>query len=178
MGDAVRWLVNEADYKRAVAEEVKSDKMRAFKWENVEELMNAVAEYETTPIPDGEPPSLAHFLATTSLMRDDTERGRKVAGADCVSLMTFHSAKGLEFPAVFLVGLEDDIIPHARSLEETGLEEERRLMYVAVTRSMRYLCCSMARQRRRMGKMRKSVPSRFMLEIPRDLLQPKRWDDA
>ena len=89
--------------------------------------------------------------------------------------MTFHSAKGLEFPACFLVSLEDHIIPHEKSLKETGLEEERRLMYVAITRARHHLILSMAQQRNRMGKESPSRPSRFLFEIPKDLLRMTDW---
>ena len=89
--------------------------------------------------------------------------------------MTFHGAKGLEFPACFLVGLEDHIIPHEKSLAETGLEEERRLMYVAITRARQHLALSMAKQRKRMGKEAASRPSRFLFEIPKEVLRITDW---
>src|SRR5262249_14128822 len=94
-----------------------------------------------------------------------------------VSLMTFHSAKGLEFPYCFLVGLEDHIIPHERSLKEGSLEEERRLMYVALTRAQERLILSMARQRKKMGQETLSAPSRFLLDIPKELLKVVKWDE-
>lgn len=91
-------------------------------------------------------------------------------GDDCVNLLTFHSAKGLEFPVCFLVGLEDHLIPHEKSLKETGLEEERRLMYVALTRCKERLFLTMATNRKKHGKDIKSTPSRFLFEIPHHLL--------
>jgi len=83
--------------------------------------------------------------------------------------MTFHSAKGLEFPACFLVGLEDGILPHEKSMMQTGLEEERRLFYVGITRAQKHLTLSMARTRMRMGKTSPTNPSRFLFEIPKTL---------
>ncbi len=165
--DAVHWLIETIDYRRAIEEEVKSDKMRTIKWENVQEFLNAIAQYEE----GSSSPTLTEFLSSSSL---DTTPGRfKKKGGNTVSLMTFHSSKGLEFPAVFLVGIEDDLIPHAKSLLETGLEEERRLMYVACTRAKTLLTISMARTRRRMGKKpTPSTPSRFLYEIPKELISP------
>ena len=162
--DTVHWLIEMVDYKRAIEEEVKSDKMRAMKWENVQELLNAIAQYEEST----STPTLSEFLSSTAL--DTGPEKQTKQGGNAVSLMTFHSSKGLEFPAVFLVGMEDDLIPHAKSLLETGLEEERRLMYVACTRAKNLLTLSMARTRRRMGKKPSpTTPSRFLYEIPKEL---------
>lgn len=96
-------------------------------------------------------------------------------GDDKLNLMTFHSAKGLEFPAVFLVGLEDHLIPHMKSQTKEGIEEERRLLYVAITRAMETLCLSMSRKRPHHGKMVNCNPSRFLFEIPKDILKVTSW---
>ena len=85
--------------------------------------------------------------------------------------MTFHSAKDSSSPPASSIGLEDHLIPHEKSLLETGIEEERRLLYVAMTRAKTYLTLSMAKNRPLMGKDRKSTPSRFLHEIPRELLK-------
>lgn len=167
---SLEWLITTINYKKAIHDEVKSDQMRQFKWQNVEEFVSSLSDYEkrSTEIL-GEAPSLADFISTLPLGSDQHFR-KKSDEEDKVSLMTFHSAKGLEFPACFLVGIEDQIIPHEKSLKGTGIEEERRLMYVAITRAMHYLTISMARQRKRMGKECVSHPSRFLLEIPKDLM--------
>ena len=89
--------------------------------------------------------------------------------------MTFHSAKGLEFTSCYLVGLEDHILPHEKSLMETGLEEERRLMYVAMTRAKKFLTMSMAKKRKKMGKEILTNPSRFLFEIPKELIRITSW---
>lgn len=86
--------------------------------------------------------------------------------------MTFHSAKGLEFTYCFLVGVEDHLIPHEKSLKETGIEEERRLMYVAITRAKKRLIITMSKMRKRMGQDAPGRPSRFLLEIPKELIKP------
>ncbi|MDN3506918.1 MAG: UvrD-helicase domain-containing protein [Simkaniaceae bacterium] len=166
--DAFEELVELIDYKKAIEEEVKSEKMRTFKWENVQASIEALRLYEEQT----HEPSLQDFLTTTLLDQNKFSKKEKDLIADKVNVMTFHSAKGLEFEAVFLVALEDHIIPHEKSFQ---LEEERRLMYVAITRAKKYLNLSMARQRKRYGKEEKSSPSRFLFEIPKDLLRTISW---
>jgi DNA helicase-2/ATP-dependent DNA helicase PcrA len=163
--DALKTLVDRISLKKAIEEEVKSDKMRLFKWENVEELMNAVANA---------PGDLTNFIAETLLENQNNFRNDDMK--DAVNLMTFHSAKGLEFPHCYLIGLEDHIIPHERSLKEGSIDEERRLMYVALTRAQEKLTLSMARQRPQMGQTINSQPSRFLLDIPKELLNVIKWD--
>lgn len=156
---ALRWLVDHINYRKAIHEEVKSAQMRLFKWSNVEEFIGSLAEHK----------SLKEFVQTTPL---DTNWNQKKQGLDedKVTVMTFHSAKGLEFKAAFLVAMEDHIIPHEKSLKQTGVEEERRLAYVAITRAKEFLTISMSRQRKRMGQEMPSQPSRFLFDIPRECL--------
>ena len=117
---------------------------------------------------------LQEFLGTMVL--DDQQFSHRDETRDNkVSLMTFHSAKGLEFTVCFLIGLEDQIMPHEKSLAEGGLEEERRLMYVAMTRAKKYLTLSMSRQRKRYGKDVNMTPSRFLFEIPKELIKVASW---
>jgi DNA helicase II / ATP-dependent DNA helicase PcrA len=132
--------------------------------ENLRELSNAVAEATQR----GQ--TLEEMLDQAALVSDADEYEEDVA----VSLMTLHSAKGLEFDAVFLAGLEEGLLPHSRSLDTAdGIEEERRLFYVGMTRAKRSLVLSRARYRRNYGVqgMRASKPSRFLAEIPRDLIE-------
>jgi len=166
--EAFEELIELIDYKKAIEEEVKSEKMRQFKWENVESSVEALRLYEEQT----QEPSLQDFLTTTLLDQNKFSKKEKDLIADKVNVMTFHSAKGLEFESVFLVALEDHIIPHEKSFQ---LEEERRLMYVAITRAKKHLNLSMARQRKRYGKEEKSTPSRFLFEIPKDLLRTISW---
>lgn len=170
LADAMNWLIEKVDYKKAIHDEVKSDQMQAFKWENVQEFVNSMAEFGNH--------SLHEFITTMPLENswDRKQRGKNTTD-NKVNLMTFHSAKGLEFPVCFLVGMEDHIIPHEKSLKETGIEEERRLMYVAITRAMNHLVISMARQRKRLGKDYSSRPSRFLYDIPKDLVRMVNWHD-
>jgi DNA helicase II / ATP-dependent DNA helicase PcrA len=170
---ALSSLVEAIDYKTAISDEVKSEKMQSFKWENVQECIHLLQSYEEEM---GSQASLDDFLATTLL---DSQKISRKSGPtyDHVNLLTFHSAKGLEFPICFLVGLEDHLIPHEKSLMETGLEEERRLMYVALTRCKEQLFLSMARTRKKHGKDIQSSPSRFLFEIPQELLDIVAWKE-
>ncbi len=141
--------------------------------ENLDELVNVVSRFERTPedIEAGFS-ELTAFLAHAALEAGETQGE---AWEDCVQLMTLHSAKGLEFPLVFLVGLEDGLFPSQKSLDEPGrLEEERRLAYVGITRAQRTLILSYAETRRLHGMETYNRPSRFLHELPRELLHEVR----
>jgi DNA helicase-2/ATP-dependent DNA helicase PcrA len=131
--------------------------------ENLAELLSAAADYQS----QDEAPSLAGFLDRVSLLSDVD----MAPGDQPVALMTLHSAKGLEFDSVFLVGLEEGLVPHSRSAQsQDELEEERRLCYVGMTRAMDRLALTWARTRQVFGQRRVSQPSRFLEEIPRERL--------
>ena len=141
--------------------------------ENLDELVNVASRFERTPDDiDAGLSELAAFLSHAAL---EAGEAQAAAGEDCVQLMTLHSAKGLEFPIVFLVGLEDGLFPSAKSTEEPGrLEEERRLAYVGITRARRHLILSYAESRRLHGLETYGRPSRFLREIPGELLHEVR----
>ncbi len=168
LSQTLEWLISEMDYKKAIREDVKSEKMREFKWDNVMQCVEALSLYEEKNKESG---SLQDFLSSTLLSSHDHPKSSKQEKENKVHLMTVHSSKGLEFEACFLVCLEDHIMPHEKSLKEAGLEEERRLMYVAMTRAKRYLTLSMARERKKMGKQIQTTPSRFLFEIPKEILK-------
>jgi len=137
--------------------------------ENLEELVSACRQF--TP-EDPEQPVLAQFLDRASL---DAGEGQADEFEDSVQLMTLHSAKGLEFPLVFMAGMEENLFPHTMSMEEPGrLEEERRLCYVGITRAMRTLFLTYAESRRLHGKETYNTLSRFVREIPPDLIREVR----
>lgn len=142
--------------------------------ENLEELVSAARNFENDEDDDLGP--LAAFLTHASLEAGDTQAEEH---EDCVQLMTLHSAKGLEFPLVFLVGLEEGLFPHKMSLEESGrLEEERRLAYVGVTRAMQRLIMTYAETRRLYGSETYNKVSRFVREIPPALIQEVRLSNS
>jgi len=138
--------------------------------ENLEELVSAGRGFDPADVPEGEEalPPLAAFLSHAALEAGEAQAAE---WEDCVQLMTLHSVKGLEFPLVFMCGMEDGLFPHQRSLEDgLGLEEERRLCYVGMTRAMKNLYLCHAEQRRMWGVEQMGIPSRFLREIPSDLL--------
>ncbi len=139
--------------------------------ENLEELVTAARNYERAEEDEAMTP-LAAFLSHAAL---EAGEGQADAWEDCVQLMTLHSAKGLEFPMVFLCGMEEGLFPHQRSIEEEGrLEEERRLCYVGMTRAEKQLTISYAEQRRIYGNDMYPTPSRFVSEIPGELIEEVR----
>ncbi len=139
--------------------------------ENQEEVLNAMASYlERDP-----EPSLAGFLDKVSLLDDEgpqrNDKEKKLA-QNAVTMMSLHSSKGLEFPVVFLVGMEEGFLPHKKSIYETfDIDEERRLCYVGITRAERQLVLLGAQRRRKYGKLEQRDPSRFLVEIPEDVLR-------
>lgn len=140
--------------------------------ENLEELVNAARQFETDDNAIQDMPKLAAFLAYTAL---ESGEGQADKFEDCVQLMTLHSAKGLEFPVVFLCGCEEGLFPHYMSMEDPkGLAEERRLCYVGITRAMQKLYITHAEVRRLHGKEVRHRASRFLNEIPSDLLNEAR----
>ena len=136
--------------------------------ENLQELVTAARGYEVSETEDDLPP-LSSFLAHAAL---EAGEGQAEEWEDCVQLMSLHTAKGLEFPLVFLTGLEEGLFPHQRSLEEGSgrLEEERRLCYVGMTRAMQQLWLTYAEMRRLYGSEKYTSPSRFLGEIPDELI--------
>jgi DNA helicase-2/ATP-dependent DNA helicase PcrA len=138
--------------------------------ENLQELVSAARGFE--PAPDSEMRLVDEFLAHAALEAGEAQGG---AWEDCVQMMTMHSAKGLEFPTVFITGMEDGLFPHQRSLQDPrGLEEERRLCYVGATRAMRELYLTYAEQRRLHGIDTYGLPSRFISELPGELVEEIR----
>lgn len=140
--------------------------------ENLEELINAAHQFTQEGTPDNMTP-LAAFLAYAALESSDDQAN---AFEDCVQLMTMHSAKGLEFPVVFMAGCEEEIFPHFRSMHDPkALEEERRLCYVGITRAMRKLFMTYAEVRRLYGKESYHRASRFLHEIPAEFIEEVRF---
>jgi DNA helicase-2/ATP-dependent DNA helicase PcrA len=145
--------------------------------ENLEELIGVAREYDAA----ADEPSLSGFLQEISLYSDQDALRNEDDGGQ-VTLMTLHNAKGLEFRAVFMIGMEEGIFPHARSIEENSLEEERRLCYVGMTRAQDRLVLTHAMRRNLFGRSEANLPSRFLDELPqagveRERLRPASWSD-
>ncbi|MBI1921833.1 MAG: UvrD-helicase domain-containing protein [Geobacter sp.] len=143
------------------------------KVENVEQVINSMASFEER-IPGAR---LSAFLERVSLMDEDRFSGKdkREHGQDAVTLMSLHSSKGLEFPHVFLVGMEEEILPHKKSIyEEFTVDEERRLCYVGITRARRHLVLTSCQRRKKYGRLEERQPSRFLEEIPKELLNEQQ----
>ena len=153
---------------RTAAKAGEQDRQRL---ENVQQLIDALSSFEADARPGAPEPSLAAYLEQVKLISElDVADDRLGA----VSLMTVHAAKGLEFPVVFLMGLEEGIFPHHRSLDDDdAVEEERRLCYVAITRAQRRLVLTWARERRTFADVKRNKPSRFLRELPRDAVEAR-----
>ncbi|HEX6716937.1 MAG TPA: UvrD-helicase domain-containing protein [Pyrinomonadaceae bacterium] len=161
VSDVVRAAIIETGYENALRSE-RTDEAEG-RLENLQELVNAAVDYDEQGIE-----GLREFIDHSALVSDQDDYKRDAP----VTLMTVHSAKGLEFPVVFIVGLEDGLFPHARSATDRAeLEEERRLAYVAMTRAERYLYVTHAMKRRVYGEELASEPSPFLNEMPIDLLE-------
>ena len=166
----VRELLEEIDYKSyLVSENSKSEKAVRFKLKNIELLLEMMERWEIDP--DNPNPSLFNYLNRITLMSRDNGDDESDKGK--VNLMTIHASKGLEFPVVFIAGVEEGLIPHQRSVDENGgdVEEERRLFYVAITRARDKLLISSCMKRRKMQSIIECTPSRFLDEIPANLVE-------
>lgn len=174
MGEAadvpVKQLLDDVLLKTGYLEELQSSKdpQDESRVENLKEMLSVTEDFAVKCERNGEEPTLENFLADVALVADidDAELGE-----DAVTLMTLHSAKGLEFPNVFLVGMEEGIFPHSRTLmNDDEIEEERRLCYVGITRAEKHLFLSNARTRTIYGRTQYYTPSRFLQEVPRNLV--------
>jgi DNA helicase-2/ATP-dependent DNA helicase PcrA len=161
VAELLKELLQETDYLEALEAERTIDAQGRI--ENLEELVNVAAEYDAS---DADTHSLEEFLQQVSLRSDADERADDIG---MVTLMTLHNAKGLEFGIVFMIGCEEGVFPHSRALDEGGLEEERRLCYVGITRAERDLYMCYARTRNVFGSRTWGAPSRFIAEIPQEL---------
>ncbi len=143
--------------------------------DNVDELLNGIKEFTATKLEEGQNPNLVNFLEDVALLTDqDTEKGDDI---DKVTLMTIHSAKGLEFKNVYIVGVEEGLFPSLQTIDsEKGLEEERRLFYVAVTRAEENATITFARSRFKYGEVTYSRPSRFIGDIDQNFLDVNAED--
>lgn len=166
----VREMVEEINYKDyLITEYSKSEKAVRFKLKNIELLLEMMERWEIDP--DNTNPSLFNYLNRITLMSRDNGDDENDKGK--VNLMTIHASKGLEFPVVFIAGAEEGLIPHQRSVDENSgnVEEERRLFYVAITRAREKLIISSCQKRRKMQAIIECEPSRFLDEIPQNLVE-------
>jgi DNA helicase-2/ATP-dependent DNA helicase PcrA len=162
--DLSRHLIDSIRYRNEIDRIYTEPDERESRWAVVEQMVNALGEYEQST----RKPTLGDFLDKLMLGEQEAEDEKeKQLKKNAIVLMTMHSAKGLEFPEVYIVGMEERILPHHRSLldDEAGVEEERRLCYVGVTRAEERLTLSMSLTRMKWGKSRDTIPSRFLYEL-------------
>lgn len=172
LAELSRRLMQEINYESEISKQYKEEAQQEARRNILEEFINSIGLY----VEKNANASLSGFLESMALLdRDEVSEKDDKNGNDCVRLMTLHSAKGLEFPRVYLVGMEEGFLPHKRSIDEDtekAIAEERRLAYVGITRAMDHLTLTRAKARMKWGKRRESVPSRFLYEMQEEPGQP------
>ena len=165
MAQTLQALLDEIDYEAEIGRQYKDAAMQLARSASLEQMVDAVQQY----VDQAAKPTLSGFLEETALDgRTEFEPDKREDQINAVRLMTLHSAKGLEFPSVYLVGMEEGLLPHRRSLDEgteSAIAEERRLCYVGITRARDQLTLTRARTRMKWGKKRPTLPSRFLFEM-------------
>ncbi len=171
LDEALKSLIKELDYKEFLMKTESSPKVARIRQENVDELVESVANFQERHGLVGTGSKLEHWLSR--MMLDGSSNSKDDENQEVVSLMTLHASKGLEFPEVYLMGFEEEILPHSRSMlpgEDGDIEEERRLAYVGITRAKEKMVLTSAHRRGRGQASRKRSPSRFLGEIPEEWL--------
>jgi len=159
-------MIREINYEDWLYDTSPSPKAAEMRMKNVTQLFSWVTNMLEGD--DEEEPMLLPAIVTRLTLRDMMERGEDEDDADQVQLMTLHASKGLEFPYVFLIGMEEGLLPHQTSMDEGNVEEERRLAYVGITRAQRELIFTYAKERRQYGEVSRTEASRFLHELPQD----------
>jgi ATP-dependent DNA helicase Rep len=166
---AVRDLIHGIDYESWLYETSPSQKAAEMRMKNVNLLFSWMTEMLEGS--EMEEPMTLTQVVTRFTLRDMMERGESDEDTDQVQLMTLHASKGLEFPYVFLVGMEEGLLPHQSRIDEDNIDEERRLAYVGITRAQKELTFTLCKERRQYGELIRPEPSRFLLELPQDDLE-------
>jgi DNA helicase-2/ATP-dependent DNA helicase PcrA len=167
MGKTLKELIGEINYRDYITELYKTPEAAFRRIENIEGFIDSMSRFESGE----ESPSLHGFLETMALA-DLVKEKEEEKGGRGVTLISFHSSKGLEFPVVFIAGVEEDILPHKKSSSMAEeIEEERRLFYVGITRAMNELYITCTEHRLKYGKDKPSVPSRFLEEVPEEAIK-------
>ena len=169
---AVRSMLTSLHYEEYLYEYATSPKAAEMQSKNVATLFDWVADMLKGD--EFNEPMNLNQIVTRLTLRDMLEWGEEEDDSDQVQLMTLHASKGLEFPHVFLIGMEEGILPHQTSIDEDNVEEERRLAYVGITRAQQNLWFSLCKERRQFGELIRPEPSRFLLELPENDLQWER----
>jgi ATP-dependent DNA helicase Rep len=166
---AIREMLSDIDFEGWLHQNAKSQVAAERAIANVELLISSLEKSLTSGEEDGDDADIESAI-NKLILRDLLERQEEEDINNQVQLMTLHAAKGLEFPFVFIMGMEEDLLPHRNSIENDDIEEERRLAYVGITRAQQSLTFTLARKRKQFGEITATTPSRFLEELPQDLL--------
>ncbi len=163
---ALQEMLQDIDYENWIRQNSSSEKAAEYRMANVQFLLDAL---KSTLERDEEGELTIEDAIAKLVLRDMLERQEEEAeGAEGVQMMTLHASKGLEFPVVYIMGMEEEILPHRSSIEAETVEEERRLAYVGITRAREKLTMTLARKRKQYGEIVDCTPSRFLEELPAD----------
>jgi len=161
---AIKQMIRDIDYENWLVEQSSSPKMAEKRMENVWQLVASIERMLEKAADENDVETVIGKL----ILLDILEQQKEDDDSDRVQLMTLHASKGLEFPYVFLMGMEEELLPHRSSIEEDNIEEERRLMYVGITRAKRELTMTYTAKRKQYGEEFEPTPSRFLDEMPQD----------
>ncbi|MCV6615336.1 MAG: DNA helicase Rep [Cellvibrionaceae bacterium] len=178
--NALREMISDIDYEGWLVQNASSPKVAEKRMENVWYLIDSIRNLLERQLSedDAQEQDIGLEAAIAKLiLRDMLERHEEEEEFDQVQMMTLHASKGLEFPHVFMLGFEEDILPHRTSIEEDNVEEERRLCYVGITRAQRTLTITMAAKRKQYGEIIDTSSSRFLEELPEDELEMENFDE-
>lgn len=164
---AIREMINDMDYEGWLHQNAGNSKAAEKRMENVIYLIESLAKTLQRQEEQDEDASIESAIGKL-VLRDLLEQQAEEDDSDAVQLMTLHASKGLEFPHVFMIGMEEDLLPHRNSIEENNIEEERRLAYVGITRAQRTLTMTYAAKRKQFGETSDTTPSRFLDELPQE----------
>ena len=168
----VRMLVAESDYESWLYQNCSSDIIAEKRMGNIEFLVGSIQQ----SLERGDEDATLEDAITRLILRDMMDRQEEEEDHDKVQLLTLHASKGLEYPHVFMIGMEEELLPHRTSIEEDNIEEERRLTYVGITRARKRLVMTLAASRRQFGETLDTTPSRFLDELPQEDLVYEGWE--
>ena len=163
--EVIKQFINKLSYDSWLLETSSTPSAAEYRWKNVQELLSWISDMLDENVKEDNPLS---EVITKLVLRDRQDKDKDEKEANEVQLLTLHAAKGLEFPHVYLVGMEEELLPHKNAIEEDNIDEERRLCYVGITRAKSTLTMTLAKERKRFGSVVKCEASRFLDELPED----------
>ena len=170
----IREMIDDADYENWLTQHSASPAAAEKRMANVWFLVNALQQ----SLERGDEDSTVEDAIARLILRDMMERNEEEEDHDRVQLLTLHASKGLEYPHVYMMGMEEDLLPHRTSIEEDNIEEERRLTYVGITRARKSLTMTLAGRRKQFGEIIETMPSRFLDELPQEDLTYSGFDES